>query len=170
MDEVRKFEPSKLLKALADQGIIFSPEDFVKYLFGAKSMGHSAGGMFSKIKQHLPSMFSDMEEDGDEEINEDKYEPSHGDAMPKELLKIVRNLFDDHSLFDKPVHGRIMKITIVKRLPQAKLERKGEISKEAAIKELAKQYASYKLAALRYLDTQDKLDYDTMCNALIQNR
>ena len=111
-----------------------------------------------------------MEEDGDEEINEDKYEPSHGVGLPKELLKIVRNLFDDHSLFDKPVHGRIMKITIVKRMPRAKLERKGEISKESAVKQLAKQYASYKLAALRYLDEQDKLDYDTLCNALIQNR
>jgi len=170
MDELRKFEPSKLLKALADQGIIFSSEDFIKYLFGSKSMGHNAGDMFSKIRQHLPSMFSDMEEDGDEEINEDKYEPSHGVGLPKELLKIVRNLFDDHSLFDKPVHGRIMKITIVKRMPSAKLERKGEISKESAVKQLAKQYASYKLAALRYLDEQDKLDYDTLCNALIQNR
>ena len=30
MDELRKFEPSKLLRALADQGIVFSPEDFMR--------------------------------------------------------------------------------------------------------------------------------------------
>lgn len=170
MDELRKFEPSQLLKALADQGIIFSPEDFVKYLFGTKSMGPTTGGMFSKIRKHLPSMFSDMEEDGDSEINEDRYEPSQSSSSPKELLKLVRNLFEDHSLFDKPAHGRIMKITIIKRMPVGKLERKGEISKEAAVKQIAKQYAAYKLAALRHLDAQDKLDYDTLCNALIQNR
>jgi hypothetical protein len=173
MDELRKYEPSKLLKALADQGIIFSPEDFVKYLFGTKSVGANSGDMFSKIRKHLPSMFSDLSEDGDDEVNEERYEPSQSGMIPKDLLKIVRNLFEDHSLFDKPVHGRVMKITIVKRLPVAKLDKshdKREISKEASIKEIAKQYAAYKLAALHYLDAHDKLDNETLFNALIQNR
>jgi hypothetical protein len=35
---------------------------------------------------------------------------------------------------------------------------------------LAKQYTAYKLAALRYLEEQSKLDEETMFNALIQNR
>jgi hypothetical protein len=170
IDELRKFEPSQLLKALADHGIIFSPEDFVKYLFGAHALKQSSGGMFGKIRQHLPSMFSDMEEDGDDEINEERYEPSQGSLMPKGLMRMVRNLFEDHSLFDKPAHGRIMKITIVKKMPTAKLQPKEEISKEAAVKQLAKQYAAYKLAALQYLDSQNNLDDDTIYNALVQNR
>ena len=36
LDELRKHEPDKLLKLLAEKGIVFSPEDFVKYLFGDK--------------------------------------------------------------------------------------------------------------------------------------
>jgi hypothetical protein len=129
--------------------------------------------MFSKVKKHLPSIFSELEEDGDKEINEDKYEPSSHDIIPKHILNVVKNLFEDHSLFDKPVHGRIMKITIVKRLPSAKLSdnsSKEEISKEASVRQLARQYAAYKLAAMRYLDSQNKLDEDMMFNALIQNR
>jgi hypothetical protein len=172
MDELRKFEPSKLLKALADQGIVFSPKDFIKYLFGAESMKNHED-LFSKVKKNLPSMFSDLEEDGDDVVNEEKYEPSSSDVFPKDMLKIVRNLFENHSLFESPAHGRIMKVTIIKRMPVAKLQGKSEdkeISKEAAIKELTKQYAAYKLAALRYLDSKNKLDDDFLVNVLVQNR
>lgn len=171
MEELRKFEPSKLLRALADEGIIFSPEDFIKYLFGSNKLGNTED-LFSKVKSKLPSIFSDMEDEG-ETVNNEKYEPSSIDIIPKELRNIVRGLMDGHSLFEKPVHGRIMKITIVKRIPLAKLEAKKddeEISKEAAITELANQYAAYKLAALRYLDEQNKLDDDLIVNTLIQNR
>lgn len=172
MDELRKFEPSKLLKALADQGIVFSPKDFVKYLFGTKGLSNSED-MFSQIKKRLPSMFSDLEEDSDDAVNEEKYEPSHSDMLPKGMLNMVRGLFDDHSLFDKPVHGRIMKITIIKKMPTAKLQGKSEEkehTKEATVNQIAKQYAAYKLAAMRYLDDKDKLDEDTMYNILLQNR
>jgi len=172
MDELRKYEPSKLLRSLADHGIVFSPEDFIKYLFGADKLGKTED-MFSKIKSRLPSMFSDLEESGEDVLHDEKYEPAVTDMIPKEISKIVKSLFDDHSLFGKPAHGRIMKITIVKRLPSAKLKSKSdekEIAKEASIKEIAKQYATYKLAALRYLDEQDKLDDEVLFNALIQNR
>jgi hypothetical protein len=172
LEELRKFEPSKLLRALADEGIVFSPKDFVKYLFGTKNISNSED-MFSKIKKQLPSMFSDLEEDGDDVVNDEKYEPSGSDIMPKGILNMVRGLFDDHSLFDKPVHGRIMKITIIKKMPSSKLSRKSENeghTKEASISELTRQYAAYKLAAFRYLDSKDKLDEDTMYNILLQNR
>jgi hypothetical protein len=151
---------------------VFSPEDFVKYTFGAESLKNT-GDMFGKMKKHLPSMFSDIEEDGDDVINDEKYEPSHSDIMPKGIMNIVRGLMDDHSLFDKPSHGRIMRITIVKKMPHAKLSGRShekEMPKEAAIKEIAKQYAAYKLAALRYLDSQDKLDEELVFNTLVQNR
>jgi hypothetical protein len=172
MDELRKFEPSKLLKALADQGVVFSPEDFIKYLFGAKATGGKSDDMFSKVKKQLPGIFSSLEEDGDDVVNEEKYEPSSSEFMPKGLLNMVKGLFDNHSMFEGPAQGRIMKITIVKRLPSAKLEKTEEenLSKESSIKELARQYASYKLAALRYLDSKNKLDEDTLFNVLVQNR
>jgi hypothetical protein len=172
MEELRKYAPSKLLKALADQGIIFSPEDFVKYLFGSKKLSNSED-MFSKMKKHLPSMFSEIAEHGDDTLNEEKYEPSSSSLLPSGILNLVKGLFDDHSLFDKPAHGRIMKITIVKRIPSVKLDKSThdkESSKEASIKELAKQYTSYKLAALRYMDEQNKLDEECILNSLIQNR
>lgn len=172
MDELRKYDPAKLLRALADQGIIFSPEDFTKYLFGAKRLGKDVGDMFSKLKTRLPSMFSDIDEDGDEAINDEKFEPSTCDIIPKELRDIVKSLFTDHSMFEAPAQGRIMKITIIKKAPPRKLRSKddAEISKEGAVKELAKQYGSYKLAALRYLDEQDKLDDEIIFNTLVQNR
>ena len=172
LDELRKYEPAKLLKALADHGIVFSPEDFIKYLFGSNKLKNTED-MFSKVKSRLPSMFSDMEEHGDDIINDDKYEPSSSDIIPKDILKMVKNLFDDHSLFDKPTHGRIMRITIMKKMPGTKLKSKPdekELSKESSIKELAKQYATYKLAAVRYLDANDKLDEETLFNVLLQNR
>jgi hypothetical protein len=170
IEELRNFEPSKLLRALADNGIVFSPEDFVKYLFGSNKFKGTSSDMFSKIKEHLPSMFSDADDDGDDVVNEEKYEPSGSDVMPKELSSLVKKLFDGHSMFDAPAHGRIMRITIVKRIPKEKEHKDKEISKEAAIKTLAKQYAAYKLAALRYMDEQNKLDEDTMLNILMQNR
>jgi hypothetical protein len=63
-----------------------------------------------------------------------------------------------------------MRITIVKKRPSDKSKHKEEPSKEAAVKEIAEQYAAYKLAALRYLDEQNKLDDDFLLNTLIQNR
>ena len=172
IEELRKFDSSKLLRALAEQGIVFSPEDFIKYLFGSEKLKNS-DTMFDKLKSKLPSMFSDLEEDGDEVINDERYEPSASDIIPKDLLKIVKGLFDGHSMFDSPAHGRIMRITIVKKSPSGKLRSTKDtenISKEASIKELAKQYAAYKLAALKYMHDQNRLDEDTIFNTLIQNR
>jgi len=172
IEELRKFEPSKLLKALADKGIIFSHEDFIKYLFGTSSLKNTED-LFSKVKTRLPSIFSDMDDDGDEVVNNEKYEPSSSDILPKEISDIVKGLFDSHSLFGSPAHRRIMRITIIGKSPKPTLEAKKdekEVSKEAAVKELAKQYAAYKLAALRYLDENNRLDDEVLLNAIVQNR
>jgi hypothetical protein len=171
LEELRKFEPTKLLKALADNGVIFSPEDFIKYLFGTKAL-KNGDTLVSKLKGVLPGIFSAIADDASEEVNDDKYEPEHGDSLPKGLLSMVQNLFDDHSMFERPAHGRIMKITIIKKLPTAHLRKHEESKtvKEASVRELAQQYASYKLAALRYLDEHNKLDDEFLINALVQNR
>jgi len=169
IEELRKYSPAKLLKALADQGIIFSPEDFIKYVFGANKLGN-ASSLFDKVKSHLPSIFSKLDDDGDDVINNDKYEPSQVAGLPKELMSVVKNLFNDHSLFEGPAHNRIMRITIIKKTPNSEHKEKTQPSKEASVRELAEQYAAYKLAALRYLDEHNKLDEDIMLNALMQNR
>jgi hypothetical protein len=171
IDELRKHEPSKLLKALADEGIVFSPKDFIKYLFGSNKLKNT-DDLFSKMKSSLSSMFSSAEDDADDVVNNDKYEPSLFGGAPKSLSRMIKSLFDDHSLFEEPAQGRIMKITIVKRLPIGKIKSKEasyDFTKVAAVEELKKQYTAYKLAALRYLDSQNKLDENFIYNSLIQN-
>jgi hypothetical protein len=168
IDELRKFEPSKLLKALADKGIIFSPEDFMKYLFGAKNIKNT-GELFSKVKTRLPFSFSDLD---DEVLHNEKFEPSISDIMPKEIKKLVSGLFDNHSLFGEPAHRRILRITIVGKPQNSLLSEKENnkgVAKEASVCELAKQYTAYKLAALRYLDEQNKLDDELLLNSILQN-
>ena len=172
LDELRKHEPDKLLKLLAEQGIVFSPEDFVKYLFGDKLKDTS---IVSRMRMRLPMGFSslvDADEDEGKILNEDKYEPADIGMLPREVKKLVENLFEDHSLFDAPAHRRVMKITIIKKAP-GKLRgapKDDELVKDAAADELAKQYLSYKLSALRHMEDCGKLDESTLLNALIQNR
>jgi hypothetical protein len=170
MDELRKHEPRKLLKQLADNGIIFSPEDFMSYLFGDKLKDDS---VVSKVKMRLPSGYSSLDDDKEDSVvNEEKYDPEEFGGMPKDIKSLLHNLFEDHSLFDLPAHRRVMRITIIKRAPGklSSTPEKEELQKSAAADELAQQYLSYKLAALRYLEECAKLDEPTLLNALIQNR
>jgi len=166
MDELRKFEPSKLLKVLADNGIILRPDEFTKYIFGDRVSKERTEGM----KSHLPKVFSHLDEDAGEAVNNEKYEPSLSNILPKEIQEVVKKLFEDHSLFGAPAHGRVMRITIIKNMPQGSLKDEKEPTKEAFDKELANQYAAYKLAALNYIDEQGKLEEDLLWNSIIQNR
>jgi hypothetical protein len=171
MDELRKHDPSKLLKLLADQGIVFSPEDFVEYLFGDKLKSR---GVVAKMRMRLPMGFSracGCDQDG-EMVNEEKYDPSESSVIPKEIKSLVHRLFENHSIFDAPAHRRVMRITILKKVP-GKLKAAPsdeELEKDAAADELAKQYLSYKLAALQHMHDCGMLDEATLLNALIQNR
>jgi hypothetical protein len=162
LEELRKYEPSKLFKVLADNGIVLGPEEFVKYIFGTDSK-HDVDGM----KSHLPDIFDSADEG--ELANDEKFEPSVSNTIPKELKSLISKLTDDHSIFGSPAHCRVMRIIIMGKAPK-KLERSKEHSKEAFDKGLAKAYASYKLAALSYLDETNKLDDETLLNAVIQNR
>lgn len=170
VDELRRHDPSKLLKTLAENGIIFSPGDFVDYLFGDKLKDRS---MVEKMRKRLPMGFSCMdEEDEDGLVHNEKYDPADFGGFPKELKNLVQGLFDDHSLFDQPAHGRIMRITIIGK-PGKKLEASQEketLEKDAAADELAQQYLAYKLAALRYIEECGRLDEQVLLNSLIQNR
>ncbi len=168
IDELRKQEPGKLLKQLAEHGIVFSPEDFVKYLFGDKLKD---SGIVRRMKIRLPLGFSGMDDEDEADVlHNEKFDPTEIGGLPKEVKKLISGLFDDHSIFDRPAHGRVMRITIVKRVP-GKLEKASEdLSYDRPAEELAKQYLGYKLAALHYMHECGKLDDQTILNALLQNR
>ena len=80
---------------------------------------------------------------------------------------MVEGLFDGHSLFGGPAVKRVMRITIM--MPNAKEEKAEPKTKEAFDHELAKQYAAYKLAALNYMNDNNKLDDEVVMNAVVQN-
>lgn len=169
IDELRKHDPSRVLKSLADHGIIFSPSDFVKYLFADRVDRKRISGM----KSLLPDCFSKaVDGDGDNElVNNEKYEPGFS-GLTGSLKSMVEKLFGGFSLKDGPSVGRIVQITITGR-PVKPLSRTVDDqakTKEAFDKELANQYTSYKLAALNYLDQTAQLDDQLMLNAVVQNR
>jgi len=177
MDNLRKHDPSKSFKALADKGVVLGPDEFSEYLFGDKVNPEAVQGM----KTHLPDVFSQMSQDGaaaGNVVNNEKFEPRPWDAIPGDLKSLVNRLFQDHSLFGQPAVNRVMKITIETcgpgdkgsepaLKPAPKPEQK---TKSAFDLGLAQQYASYKLAALNYLQENNKLDDDILWNAIIQNR
>ncbi len=167
MDELRKMEPSQVLKVLADNGILFGPEDFARYLFDKRISSDRISGM----KSHLPGIFSKLDKDDAGEVaNNEKFEPGEG-MTPPSLKNLVSKLHEGHSLSSGPAVRRMMMITICMGGPKdLKPAREEEKSKEAFDQEFAKQYAAYKLAALNYLNDQGKLDEDLMLNAVLQNR
>ena len=166
MDDLRKHSPGPALKSLADNGVIFSPEDFIKYLLGDRA----PEGVTKGMKSHLPDAFSSLENKNDGSVvNNEKYEPE-GKTSP-DLKSLSGKLKENHSLEGGPAVRRIMMITISIG-PKDELKGADETpkSKEAADKLLAEEYCAYKLAALNYLDEQGKLDDDLLLNAVLQNR
>lgn len=169
IEELRKHDPSRVLKSLADHGIIFSPSDFVKYLFADRVDRKHVDGMRSL----LPDSFSKAVDNNDDNdlVNNEKYEPGFS-GLTGGLKSMVEKLFGGFSLKDGPSVGRIVQITITGR-PMKNLrtvEPDEAKTKEAFDKELAKQYTSYKLAALNYLDQTSQLDEQLTLNAVLQNR
>lgn len=185
IDELRKHEPGKAFKAMADSGVMLSPLSFLKYVLSDKADNESlAKGMKSK----LPNVYSKMEDDGDDkDMHDEKFEPDEsGSLLPKELKGLIERLSKSQSMFGEPSVKRVMQITIAmggsKKDHEAKESKKHEAQETKAQEaqedkqasecnyELAKVYANYKLATLRYLESQNKLDELCMFNALIQNR
>ena len=179
MDELRKHEPSKAFKGMADKGIVMGPDEFSNYAFGDKLKPEAVQGM----KTHLPDIYSQLDQEGaGDVVNNEQFEPAPGNLLPPELQGLLGKLFQDHSLMGGPAHNRVIRITIEmggaggkpSGAPEA-----GELkpspapeekSKHAADKELAKIYASYKLAALNYMQEKGILDEEVLWNAVIQNR
>jgi len=169
IEELRKVDPSKILSLLASHGIVLTAEDFMKYLFGA---GTQATEVSDKVKPHLPGMFSRLADACDDVVNNEKYDSSSSAGLPQGIMKLVRGLFDDHSMFEQPTHKRIIRVTIMKGEPREKLasSRLESSLPTGAVGTLLEQYAAYKLAALSSMEDQGTLDEDTLLNVLLQDR
>lgn len=169
IDELRKFDPHKLLRALADNGIVLNPDEFAKYTFGDRVKDENVEGM----KSHLPGAFQDLDKDPQakgEVANSEHFSPSPLDIIPKEMKDLVSKLVQGHSMFGKPAAHRVMRVIIMSGDGDMdKPVQDKEKTKEAFDKELAKQYLSYKTSAINYMEEKGKLDEDTMMNCVIQN-
>jgi hypothetical protein len=166
MDELRKLEPSQVLKALADHGIVFSPEDFAKYLFENRvDDGHVKG-----MKSHLSNVYSEADKNNDGYVtNNELYDVNDSAPASPQAKNIAKGLHNDHSLFGGPSIRRAMH-NVASDKPHHGFHGKVAQSNDSVDLELAKQYAAYKLAALNYLNEQGKLDEDILLNAVLQNR
>lgn len=166
IEELRSIEPDKLLKVLADNGIIFKPSEFMSYLFDNKVKQHHVDGM----KSHLSDIFSETEKKrGGEVVNNDRFNPSDFGSVMHSVMQLVSKLKESHSFQDGPSARRVMQITIIKG-PTVKKANVLEKTTSVYDLKLAEQYCAYKLAALNYLDEQGKLDDSIMLNSVWQNR
>ena len=158
IDEFRKMEPARFFKLAADHGIILSPENFATYLFGDRIKEAAING----IREYLPSIFSTLEKDGGDILNNEKYEPALSFLDDKIEKQAVAKITVSHSLFPAYNSYRIFNDEVVKTAS-------GPNDDPQFSKELAKQYIAYKLAALNHLDTINKLTDDVLFNAVLQN-
>jgi hypothetical protein len=169
MDELRKHDPDKAFRGMADHGVVLGPDEFTKYLFGNRANGEVASGM----KTHLPGIFSKLEEEGNADVvNNEKFDPTSMDLLPKGLKDLVAKLVDGHSLNGEPSVRRVMRITIElgPKGDDTDLKAKEAPTKNRADEKLAEVYATYKLAALQHMQEQGKLTDEVLWNVLIQNR
>lgn len=172
IDELRKHEAPKGLRAMADKGIVMSPEEFMKYIFGERL----DDGLNKGIKSHLPHAFSKMDDDDAQKhqvANDEKYEPDQLGILPPELKQLVGKLFEGHSMFGEPSVKRVMRITI-EMGPHSKDNEANtkppKVESSKAEEKLAEAYSCYKLATLNYLQGKGLLTDEVLWNTLIQNR
>jgi hypothetical protein len=166
IEELRRWEPSKVFKELADNGIVLTPEEFMKYLFADKVKDGDVEGM----KSHLKDVYSEADKKhGGEIANNERFEPASIGGLMQKAKNMVAKLREGHSFFGEPAKRRVMSMTIVmgfKPKEAAYRDKTASVSDEA----LAKQYAAYKVAAVNYLDEQNKLE-DGMLDLIVwQNR
>lgn len=169
IDELRKHDPDKAFRGMADNGVVLGPDEFTKYLFGNRAGNDVASGM----KTHLPGIFSKLEDEGNHDVvNSEKFDPAAMDLMPKSLKDLIASLTEGHSLNGGPSVRRVMRITIElgPKGDDTDLKAKEPPTKNRADEKLAEVYASYKLAALQHMQEQGVLTDEVLWNALIQNR
>lgn len=167
MDEIRNLDPAKVFKYAAERGVIFSPENFVRYVFGERIKQASIDSM----KTHLADIYTQLEKDASDVVNNEKYEPALFGTLDYDGRKALDKVASETGLTAERAKNRVVMMTLLgKTAEQLKSSQEITRSKDVVDLELAKQYAAYKLAALTHIDLQDKLDDAIIWNALIQNR
>lgn len=156
VDELRQLDPQQFLKFAADNGIILNPDNFFNYVFGDKIKEAQVTG----AKTYLPHIFSIFEKEGSVLLNDETFDVKTNSICTKVASS---SLVINHSLFLPYVQARQARIA-----PKQKTAEKNE-SGNALDKELALQYANYKLATLNYLSSKNKLSDDLLNFAILQN-
>jgi hypothetical protein len=160
MDALRDTEYLKFFKVAADNGIILSPDNFFSYVFG----GRIKQAFVDEVKSILPDIFTKLANDS-AVLNDERFDlPSfvYNDTIEKKALNNYRM---SHSLFSPYIKNRVVQNT----KEAAAIEDKAPSSDPTAF-ELAKQYVSYKLAALNHISSLGKLTPELLQDVVIQNR
>lgn len=159
MDDLRNNDHSRVLKLAADKGIIFNADNFFSYVFGDRIKQAS----IDEVKAILPSIFEKLANDASV-LNNETYDVKV--IFDVSLEKSAVDKFNkSHSLFAPYISARL-----VSNAATETVVKKAEETKDPYTVELAKQYVSYKLAALDHLATIGKLTDDIMFHAVAQNR
>lgn len=160
IDELRTMEPSRFFKLAADKGIILSPENFFSYLFGDRIKTAAVQG----AKSYLKTVFRDLLKEGAaRQLNNERFEPKPYVEVNSDTKMLFDKLARTHSIEAGAVHNRINAGYCIKVAEEVIK------SEDAFDKELAKTYATYKLAALNYLKSNDRLTDDNLMIAVAQN-
>jgi hypothetical protein len=158
MDELRKISPDLLLKAAADKGIILSPDNFFGYVFADRIKQADCEG----AKTHIQDIFQTIEKDAGEIVNSEVFDVA-ARLTPSDVSRKVDKLAKELSIFKPYILARTLNKEAADSVRRDKTDSKLDF-------ELAKQYASYKLAALNYLDEQNKLTDDILLVSVLQNK
>lgn len=166
MDELRKGSPGSVFRGLADRSIIFSPGDFLRYLLGDRV----TPGLQDGLQSALPGVFCRMLDQGcDREVNDESFEPAGLSTCP--LAGLLDRLMPEHSLAAGPASRRAIRITLtIAPADDPPTLRKAASVIAPADDLLARTYATYKLAALRYIQGRGALSLDTLVDTLLQQR
>lgn len=156
IDELRQLDSQQFLKFAADNGVILNPENFFNYVFGDKIKEAQIQG----AKTYLPNIFSTFEKEASELLNDETFDIKTSSALTKVA---TMNFVVDHSLFLPYVNARQARLS--NKQKTASIQESGN----SLDKELALQYANYKLATLNYLSSRSKLTDDLINLSILQN-
>lgn len=160
LDELRDTDPNKFFKFAAEKGIILSPENFFGYVFGSRIKEASV----LEVKSLLRDVFSSFEKDAFIVNNElfDGDKPVFDGRIEK---KLTDKLANSHSLYKPYVDCRFLQN--IEKVGESRITEK---SSDPYALELAKQYVSYKVAALTKIAELGKSTEDLFITSVLQNR
>ncbi len=160
LDELRDSDPEKFFKLAAEKGIILSPENFFGYVFGDRIKEAAV----LEVKSILNNIFETLEKDA-AVINSEIFDADNSLFEVSRERQLISKIANSHSLYKPFVDNRL--IQNICKVAEAKPT---ERSNDPYTLELAKQYVSYKVAALTHISDIGKLNDELMFISVLQNR